>query len=239
MITICPKTCLLSQFPAIAPNFSLNGFLVIYICFIKQRRSWIGFLRISSENFFRRIYQSLQNLRSMTLFNFFLIIHIVCGFTAFIVAPIAMAVKRAETLIVVGEKCFWAMCGVSFAALIMAPMHNNLFFDSCCSFLPLSGFLRIPCLVPEKSEELGSKIYRLVCGVFKRSILSCFDYHRHSKLPDAFGTISIVFGSIGLINSSRDLVSFIRPRNVKGKWFSVTWEEWSNLYRGGVGLFRS
>lgn len=157
----------------------------------------------------------------MTLFNFFLIIHIVCGFTAFIVAPIAMAVKKGgDAHRRWGKVFFWAMCGVSFAALIMAPMHNNLFLTLVAVFsfyLAFSGYRALYRKNLKSWREVKFIDWFVVClnGVFCLVLIII----GIQKLPDAFGTISIVFGSIGLINSSRDLVSFIRPRNVKGKWF--------------------
>ena len=157
----------------------------------------------------------------MSLFNLFLIIHIICGFTAFFVAPVAMAVKKGgDSHRKWGKVFFWAMAGVCGAALVMAPMHDNLFLTLVAVFsfyLAFSGYRSLY----RKSIKSWKDVAFIDWFVVILNALFCLTLLiiGIGKLPDSFGVISIVFGAIGSINSLRDLVSFVRPAQTKGKWF--------------------
>jgi hypothetical protein len=157
----------------------------------------------------------------MSLFNLFLTIHILCGFTAFFVAPVAMAVKKGgDAHRKWGKVFFWAMAGVCGAALVMAPMHNNLFLTLVAVFsfyLAFSGYRSLY----RKNIKSPKDVAFIDWFVVILNALFCLTLLiiGIGKLPDSFGVISIVFGAIGSINSLRDLVSFLRPTQTKGKWF--------------------
>ncbi|MBK6836984.1 MAG: hypothetical protein IPG90_00845 [Bacteroidetes bacterium] len=157
----------------------------------------------------------------MTFFNFILIIHIICGFTAFIVAPIAMAVKKGSAAHRKwGKIFFWAMCGVCAAALIMAPMHKNLFLTLVAVFSFYMAFSGYRVLYRKNLQN-----WRQVAFIdwFVVSINALFSlaliYLGIKTINSAFGVISLVFGILGLLNSLRDFISSIQPAKAKGKWF--------------------
>ncbi|HRH67370.1 MAG TPA: DUF2306 domain-containing protein [Bacteroidia bacterium] len=157
----------------------------------------------------------------MTIFNIFLVIHILCGFTAFFVAPVAMIVKKGgDAHRSWGKVFFWAMAGVCGAALVMAPMHNNVFLTLVAVFsfyLAFSGYRSLY----RKNLKSRKDVKFIDWFVVSLNAVFCIVLLMIGilKLPESFGVISIVFGTIGLLNSVRDLVSFFRPRQVKGKWF--------------------
>src|SRR3954469_15067565 len=83
----------------------------------------------------------------MDLFNTLLVIHILGGSISFIVAPIALIVKKGGVHHRRwGKVFFYSMTVVAATALIMAPMHNNLFLTLVAVFsfyLAFSGYRSI------------------------------------------------------------------------------------------------
>ncbi|MBL0258758.1 MAG: hypothetical protein IPQ03_15040 [Bacteroidetes bacterium] len=162
----------------------------------------------------------------MTFFNFILIIHIICGFTAFIVAPIAMAVKKGSAAHRKwGKIFFWAMCGVCAAALIMAPMHKNLFLTLVAVFSFYMAFSGYRVLYRKNLQN-----WRQVAFIdwFVVSINALFSL---ALIYLGIKTINSAFGVISLVSVFSDcltvcVISFhlFNPQNRKANGFSVIWE---------------
>ena len=80
----------------------------------------------------------------MELFSILRIIHIAAGITGFVVAPIALISKKGGRVHRKwGKVFFWSMTVVAFTAVIMAPMHGNIFLTLVAVFsfyLAFSGY---------------------------------------------------------------------------------------------------
>ena len=80
----------------------------------------------------------------MELFSILRIIHISAGILAFIVAPVALISKKGgDYHRKWGKVFFWSMTVVAITAVIMAPMHDNLFLTLIAVFsfyLAFSGY---------------------------------------------------------------------------------------------------
>ncbi len=153
-----------------------------------------------------------QNLRS---------IHIVAGAIAFVVAPIALIVhKGSKPHRFWGKVFFWCMTTVALTALIMAPMHDNLFLTLVAVFsfyLAFSGYRAIyrkDFYKTHKTAIIDWFFVSLNC-LFSLTLL----LFGLTRLSSAFGIISIVFGTIGTLIGLRDILSFIRPPKDRNKWF--------------------
>jgi hypothetical protein len=154
------------------------------------------------------------------IFRLLLIIHITAGFTSFIVAPVALIVKKGgEAHRRWGRIFFWSMSVVAFTAVIMAPMRNNLFLTLVAVFsfyLAFSGYRAVRRRRNQVTRRAGVIDWLFVCLNTIFSIgLVIFGIIR---LPESFGYISIVFGSLGTALGVKDMVSFIRPEK-KMQWF--------------------
>jgi hypothetical protein len=157
----------------------------------------------------------------MHLFKSLLIIHIAAGTIAFIVAPVAMIVKKGGTNHRRwGKVFFWSMTVVAATAAIMAPMHENMFLTLVAVFSFYLAFSGFRAVYRKKTYHTGRAaaldwIFALLNGVFSFTLI----VFGILKLPNSFGIISIVFGFLGTSLSVRDIFTFIKPSKVKSKWF--------------------
>jgi len=156
----------------------------------------------------------------MDIFKILLIIHIGGGSIAFIVAPVAMAVKKGgQHHRRWGKVFFWSMTVVASTAIIMAPMHDNLFLTLVAVFsfyLAFSGYRSIYRKASFKNGKTAAIdwIFAILNSLFSVSLL----IFGLMGLPQAFGIISVVFGTLGSLMSLKDIISFIRPSDDKHKW---------------------
>ena len=157
----------------------------------------------------------------MDLFQTLRGIHIVAGSFAFFVAPIALIVhKGSKQHRLWGKAFFWCMTVVALTALVMAPMHDNLFLTLVAVFsfyLAFSGYRAIyrkDFYKTHKTAFIDWFFVSLNC-LFSFTLV-LFGLMR---LSSAFGIISIVFGTIGMLIGLRDILSFIRPPKDRNKWF--------------------
>jgi hypothetical protein len=157
----------------------------------------------------------------MDLFKTLLVIHIISGAIAFIVAPVAMIVKKGgDNHRRWGKVFFWAMVVVAATAGIMAPMHENLFLTLVAVFSFYLAFSGYRSVYRKKTYHTGKApildwFFMLLNGLFSLTLV-IFGIVR---LPASFGIISIVFGTLGTLLSVRDVFTFLRPSNTKMKWF--------------------
>jgi hypothetical protein len=154
-------------------------------------------------------------------FKILLSLHIAAGSIGFIVAPIALIVKKGgDQHRRWGKVFFWCMTIVSSTAIIMAPMHGNLFLTLVAVFsfyLAFSGYRSIYRKDFYKTHKTATIdwFFAILNSLFSLSLL----IYGFSKLPGSFGIISIVFGTIGSLLGFRDIKSFITPPADKQKWF--------------------
>ncbi len=157
----------------------------------------------------------------MDLFQFLRTIHITSGAIAFVVAPIALiAHKGGENHRRWGKVFFWSMTAVALSAVIMAPMHENLFLTLVAVFsfyLAFSGYRALFRKDFYKTHKTAfiDWFFVIINCLFSLTLL-VFGIIR---LPNSFGVISIVFGFIGTAIGFRDIVSFVRPPKDKSQWF--------------------
>lgn len=112
------------------------------------------------------------------------------------------------------------MTSVAFTAVIMAPMHDNLFLTLVAVFsfyLAFSGYRSVYRKDFYKTGKTAGIdwFFAVINLIFSLSLI----IFGIIKLPDSFGIISIVFGFIGAVLGIRDIISFVRPPADKQKWF--------------------
>ncbi len=157
-------------------------------------------------------------------FKLFLVVHIACGFTAFIVAPIAMLVKKGgENHRLFGKLFFWCMTGVVSSAFVMSVLHSNpfLFMVSGFSFyLVASGYRWIYRKKATSIKDIALIDWILIIGatLFNLSLLGFGVYLVSSTSENSFGYISILFGLLGLNFVQKNFKHYTNPPKEKYAW---------------------
>ena len=160
-------------------------------------------------------------MNSEQIFRILLYVHIASGAVGFIVAPIAMIVKKgSHSHRRWGKIFFWSMTVVALTAVIMAPMHDNLFLTLVAVFsfyLAFSGYRALyrKDFYKTRKTALIDWCFAILNCLFSFTLLIFGVIH----LPKSLGIIAAVFGFIGSSIGIRDIISFIKPPLNKQKWF--------------------
>lgn len=157
----------------------------------------------------------------MDIFSTLRTIHIAAGATAFLVAPIAMIVKKGGSAHRKwGLVFFWSMSVVAATAAIMAPMHKNLFLlmVSVFSFyLAFTGYRSLFRKKAYKTKKVAPIDWFFAILTISFSIgLFVFGI---SKMPNGMGVVAAVFGALGTSISYKSIKGFLKPSPDPQKWF--------------------
>jgi hypothetical protein len=153
-----------------------------------------------------------------SLFHSILIAHIICGIIGFIVAPIALMLKKGSR----GHKrwgkiFFYAMTGVAATAIVMAPVKHNIFLTCIAVFsfyLAFSGFRAVYRRRHTDGKPVLIDWLFLVLDLIFSAGLIIFGI---VSLPGSFAIVPIILGSLGVLLGTRDLALFTRPKS-KHDW---------------------
>lgn len=157
----------------------------------------------------------------MTLFEILRTIHISAGAVAFVVAPIALIVKKGGPAHRKwGKVFFWAMATIGSTAVIMAPMHSNQFLMMLGVFsfyLAFKGYRSVFRKQVWKTKKTAfiDWFFTILNLVFSLGLLIL----GFKELPEAFGIIAIVFGGLGTWLGLKDIREFINPSSDPKAWF--------------------
>lgn len=146
------------------------------------------------------------------LFNAFLVTHIISGAIGFIVAPIALIVKKGSSAHKRWGKIFFiAMTGVATTAIVMAPMHHNQFLTFIAVFSYYLAFSGYRAVYRRKNTEGKAKWPDWTFVILDLAFSAFLIVFGIINLPNPFGIISIVFGLLGFRLGMRDLSIFRNP----------------------------
>lgn len=175
----------------------------------------------------------------MTVFETLRIIHIASGAIAFVVAPIAMIVKKGSNAHRKwGLVFFLAMTSVATTAVIMAPMHSNLFllmvgvFSFYLAFKGYRSIFRKKVWKTKKTAFIDW-FFAILNTSFSLGLL----VFGVKALPNPFGIIAIAFGSIGSIIGIGDIRQFLNPSPDPQKWFFSHMTGMVTAYIAAVSAF--
>ena len=153
------------------------------------------------------------------LFHYALLLHIMCGTIALIVAPLAMiTIKGGLWHRRWGKIYFWAMVGISISATVMCFIRSGLFLFLVAIFsfyLALTGYTVLKRKKPEDRPgwlDWFAAIAMLIAGV---ALVAT------GALDSSLGNeryVRIVFGLLGLRLSLLDIRRFIKPSQDKRAW---------------------
>lgn len=150
-------------------------------------------------------------------------LHITAGFCGFLLAPVAVLAKHGGKFHrIVGNFFVGAMLIASLSSLLLAYFHPNvfLFMVGIFSFYMTCNGYRV---LYRKKIAIAKKVAIIdwtIVGINSISCASLFVYGV-INLPDSFGIIAMVLGSIGFLLSYSDIKTFIKPPAEKTYWLYV------------------
>jgi uncharacterized membrane protein len=158
-----------------------------------------------------------------TTYQLILTLHIIGGFTALLVAPIAMIVKKGgKTHRKWGKVYFIAMCLVSLSSTIMCIMKVNIFLGmvGIFSFYHVAtGYRAIYRRNINSLKQLPAIdwLFLVVTGFFNLGLVVLGGWLLMKNITEPFGYISMLLGSIGVRSVAGDFLSF-KPGHHKENW---------------------
>lgn len=154
-----------------------------------------------------------------------LVVHVACGFGAFLLAPVALATaKGGKQHKRWGMVYLWAVGGVAATALPMALYRPVLFLAMVAVFsfyAALSGYrvLKLKNLARGGSAGAVDWIAGVLtfCSSFALAYLGAF----HNAAVQHMGIVAIVFGLIGMRLSVVQMASFVwKPKEKMFWWYT-------------------
>ena len=158
------------------------------------------------------------------IFNLFLFPHIVSGFLALVVAPIAMVVKKGgRQHRLWGKIFFWSMCVVGITAMGMSAIKSNIFLAMVGIFsfyLVASGYRALYRRHVNSFKDVAKVDWILVAvsGLFCAGLIVLGISVLSSNIAAPFGYISTVFGVIGCWSVINDIKTFTIRDHHKENW---------------------
>jgi len=169
-----------------------------------------------------------------TYLRVLLALHILCGVTAFVCAPVALATaKGGRTHRRWGKIYFWAMAGVAVTALVLSFALPIFFLAMVAVFSFYSAYAAYRILYLKDLYKGGRpKLYDWIAAAitvasslllflmgFLRPVLMGVGVVRIAG--HTVSIVSIVFGLIGMRMGLRSLYGFVRPSPEKMSWWFV------------------
>ncbi|MBL0341011.1 MAG: DUF2306 domain-containing protein [Bacteroidetes bacterium] len=157
-------------------------------------------------------------------FKLLLYPHIVSGFLALFVAPMAMIVKKGgASHRLWGKIFFYSMCGVGITALGMALIKSNIFLGMVGVFsfyLVASGYRALYRRHVNSYKDVAAIDWILVSfsGMFCVALAIMGSLILWSDFKEPFGYISLLFGFIGCRFVFNDIRSFNKINHHKENW---------------------
>ncbi|HEX3625237.1 MAG TPA: DUF2306 domain-containing protein [Verrucomicrobiae bacterium] len=154
------------------------------------------------------------------VFHFALLLHILNGTIALVIAPLAMiTVKGGLWHRRWGKIYFWAMAGVAVTAVVMCFIRSGVFLFLIAIFsfyMALTGYTALRRKRPEDRPGLldwCAAIAMLLAGIVFVTTGALDASHGNQRW------VRLVFGSIGLVLSGMDIWGFFKPSRSKRAWW--------------------
>jgi len=154
----------------------------------------------------------------MNLFQFFLIIHIISGFTALFSAPVAMLVKKGSSLHRLwGKIYFWGMTLVFVTSIILSIIKLNLFLGIVGVFsyyFVVMGYRSIYRRNVNSWKDVSfiDWVISITGAVFNLGLLILGVLILRSNPWHALGITAVVLSALGLLTVIQELVRY----NIEG-----------------------
>jgi uncharacterized membrane protein len=172
------------------------------------------------------------------VFHFALLLHIVNGTVALVIAPLAMiTVKGGLWHRRWGKIYFWAMAGVALTATVMCFIRSGVFLFLIAIFsfyMALTGYTAL------RRKRLEDRPGLLDWCAAIAMLLAGIAFVATGVLDANLGSqrwVRIVFGSIGLVLSGVDIRRFFKPSQGKRSWMFAHMGRFLGAYIATVTAF--
>jgi len=173
-------------------------------------------------------------------------IHIITGMVAFFSAPGAMAAKKGyERHRLFGKIFYYSMISTTILALIISAYKyfhldekNMLFLMLIAVFsfyLVVSGYRILHFKRPDMGQKPEIIDWSLLVIVFIISLMMVIIGLFHSHLE--ISPVLLIFGSIGLFLSIRDLITFVTIPKNKNRWLYIHLTKMMSAYISALTAF--
>jgi hypothetical protein len=160
------------------------------------------------------------------IYRILLDVHIAAGFTAFFLAPGALAtVKGGKAHRLFGKIYFWAMAVVAFTAIVMgtSQFRPNPFLALTAVFSFYAAFAGYRVLYqksPQKGQGPKPIDWIAALTTFAASLgLVAMGLLSPSNVFLRLGPVAAVFGVVGIFLSARSMQQFLSPSPDKNEWW--------------------
>jgi len=150
--------------------------------------------------------------------------HILAGFTAFFVAPIALITpKGGPAHRRWGKVYFWAMTVGTITALMVAAYRPNIFLLLIAIFsfyLSFTGYRVLARKRPDQGQKAAALDWSVaIFTAFTSAIMLGLGLFNPDTGALRFNPLFIIFGVLGAFTAGDDMHKFVRPPKEKYAWF--------------------
>ena len=172
------------------------------------------------------------------IFHFTLLLHIVNGTVALVIAPLAMmTVKGGIWHRRWGKIYFWAMAGVALSAIVMCFIRSGVFLFLVAIF---SFYLALTGYTVLRRKKSGDRPGLLDWCAAIAMLLAGIALVTTGALDGKLGNerwVRMVFGAIGLLLSGLDIRRFFKPSLAKRAWMFEHMSRFLGAYIATVTAF--
>ncbi|REJ83022.1 MAG: hypothetical protein DWQ44_02600 [Bacteroidetes bacterium] len=156
-----------------------------------------------------------------SLFDISLIVHILAGSLSFIVAPVALIVRKGGNAHRFwGKIFFWAMIVVCITAWIMSSIKSNRFMFMVGVFSFYLVFSGYRSLFRKKLYQTGKvALIDWIVSIGTLLFGGWLLFIGIVAIPQGLAYVALAFGVIAVLLSISDIRNFIKPKADKNQWF--------------------
>ena len=177
-------------------------------------------------------------MNSLLIFSAVRVIHIFFGSIALFVAPAAMLTGKGGLWHRRwGKIYFWSMAGVAVTAVVMSLIRSGLFFLLIALFSFYLAFTGYRILYRKTPQQRANRADWTAVSTVLIGSLTLIAYGVYLMLTSSFGTVPIVFGTIGLFFGAADVRAFLHPPTEKQAWWFTHMTRMLSAYIATVTAF--
>jgi Predicted membrane protein (DUF2306) len=177
-------------------------------------------------------------MNCLFIFSAVRLIHIFFGSIALFVAPSAMLTRKGGLWHRRwGKIYFWSMAGVALTAVAMSLIRSGLFFLLIALFSFYLAFTGYRILYRKTPQQRPNGADWTAVSIVLIGSLTLIAYGVYLMLTSSFGTVPIVFGTIGVFFGVADIRAFLHPTTEKQAWWFTHMTRMLSAYIATVTAF--
>jgi hypothetical protein len=172
------------------------------------------------------------------VFSIVLVIHIIFGGIALFVAPAAMLTHKGGLWHRRwGKIFFWSMAVVAATAVVMSLIRSGLFFLLVALFSFYLAFTGYRVLYRKTARQHAGNADWMALTIMLAGSVTLIANGIYLTLTSSFGTVAIVFGTIGIFLAAADARAFLNQPTDKQAWWYTHMTRMLGAYIATVTAF--